>query len=62
VSVFAEGAELAEEIDEEKERQAVQKAKQILAARGGDMTLEAAQAQLKRSLLRIKLVQHRNAH
>ena len=62
VSVFAEGAELADEIDEETERQAIQKAKQILASRGGDMDLDAAQAQLRKSLLRMKLVQRKNAH
>jgi len=54
VAVFAEAAELAEEIDGEKVRQDVEKAKNALASRHPDMDIDAAEAALKVALLRLK--------
>lgn len=56
VSVFAEAAALANEISEEKERQSVAKAKDILAAKEKGVDIETVQTNLRRAALRIKLV------
>ncbi len=56
VSVFAEAAALAGEISEEKERQSVAKAKDILAAKEKGVDIETVQTNLRRAALRIKLV------
>ena len=56
VSVFAEGAELATEINAELERQKIQRLKDILALKDKSMDIETAQANLKKSILRMKLV------
>lgn len=55
VLILAEGAELAKEISEESARQAYQKAKDVLAMRGKDMDLDAAQASLRRAVLLMKV-------
>ncbi|MDD4005342.1 MAG: ATP synthase F1 subunit epsilon [Elusimicrobiaceae bacterium] len=60
VSVFAESGELAAEISEEKERQAIARAKDILAAKEKDLDIEAVQTNLRRAALRIKLAQKSN--
>lgn len=57
VTVLAEGADLAREIDEEKSRQEYQKAKDALATKGKDIDLDAAQASLRKSALRIKVAE-----
>lgn len=56
VSVFAEGAELADEIDAELERQKIQKLKNVLALKDKSMDIETAQGMLKQSLIRMKLL------
>ena len=55
VLILAEGAELAKEISEESARQAYQKAREVLAMRGKDMDLDAAQASLRRAILLMKI-------
>ena len=62
VLILAEEAELAKEIDEERARQAYQKAKDALAMRGKDMELDAAQAALRRAIVRIKIAEFRKRH
>jgi len=59
MAVFAEAAELAEEIDSEKARQELQKAKDSLVTCGADMDINAAQAALKRAILRVKVSEMR---
>jgi len=55
VSVFAEAAELATEISEEKQRQELQRSKDILAAKSKDVDIETVQAQLRRASVRLHL-------
>jgi F-type H+-transporting ATPase subunit epsilon len=57
VIVLAEGAELTKEIDEESARQEHQKAKDALLRKSADIDLEAANASLRRSSLRIKALE-----
>ena len=57
VLILAEEAELAKEIDEERARQAYQKAKDALAMRGKDMDLDSAQAALRRAIVRMKIAE-----
>lgn len=59
VTVLADTAERAEEIDEERAQQARERALAAIQNRAG--TLEAAQAEesLRRSMVRLKLVQRR---
>jgi len=57
VLVLAEEAELSKEITEESARQAYQKAKDALAMRGKDMDLDAAQAALRRAVVRMKIAE-----
>jgi F-type H+-transporting ATPase subunit epsilon len=59
VLILAEGAELSKEINEERARQAYQKAKEALAMRGKDMDLDAAQASLRRAMVRLKIAELR---
>jgi F-type H+-transporting ATPase subunit epsilon len=54
VAVFAEAAELADEIDEEKVRQDMLKAQDALSSRRAGADLDAAEAALKIALLRLK--------
>ena len=62
VLILAEEAELAKEIDEESARQAYQKAKDALAMRGKDMDLDAAQAALRRAVVRMKIAELRKRY
>ena len=62
VLVLAEAAELAQEVNEERARQAYQKAKQTLAMRGTDIDLDAAAAALHRAAIRIKVAEFRKKH
>ncbi|MDA3821873.1 MAG: ATP synthase F1 subunit epsilon [Bacteroidales bacterium] len=57
VIVLAEGAELTKEIDEELARQEYQKAKDDLSKKGAAVDLDAANASLRRSSLRIKALE-----
>lgn len=59
VSVFAEAAELARELDEERARQEYANAKAALSAHAPDMDLEIAQASLKRAAVRLKIAELR---
>ncbi|OGS08461.1 MAG: ATP synthase F1 subunit epsilon [Elusimicrobia bacterium RIFOXYA12_FULL_51_18] len=62
VLILAEEAELAKEIDEERARQAYQKAKDALAMRGKDMDLDAAQAALRRAVVRLKIAEFKKRY
>lgn len=62
VLVLAEAAEFAKEVDEERARQAYQKAKESLAMRGKDMDLDAAQAALRRAVTRLKIAEFRKKY
>lgn len=62
VLVLAEAAEFLKEVDEERARQAYQKAKAALATRGKDMDLNSAQAALKRAAIRLKIAEFRKKH
>jgi F-type H+-transporting ATPase subunit epsilon len=62
VLVLAEAAELAKEINEERARQAYQKAKEALAMRGADMNLDEATAALRRAAVRLKVAEIRRKH
>ena len=58
VNVFAEGADLAEEIDEEAEKQKIKAAKASLSRKDADIDFELAEMELKQSIARMK-VKHR---
>ena len=62
VLVLAEAAEFAKEADEERARQAYQQAKEVLAMRGKDLDLDAAQAALRRAIVRIKIAEFKKRH
>jgi F-type H+-transporting ATPase subunit epsilon len=66
VSVFAESAEMAEEIDSERARQAAERAKAALHQPAGqEADLAQAQAALRRALVRLKvfeLARKRSSH
>jgi F-type H+-transporting ATPase subunit epsilon len=62
VLIMAEAAELGKEVDEERARQAYQKAKESLAMRGADMDLDSAQASLRRAAVRLKIAEIRRKH
>ena len=55
ISVFAETAEMASEIDSERARQALEKAKAALRAPGDGLTLLQAEADLKRAQVRLRI-------
>ena len=55
VNVFAEGADLAEEIDEEAESQKIKKAKDALSRKDADIDFELAELELKKSIARMKV-------
>ena len=55
VNVFAEGADLAEEIDEEAENQKIKKAKDALSRKDADIDFELAEIELKRAITRMKV-------
>ena len=59
VLIMAEAAELAKEVNEERARQAFQKAKETLAMRGADLDLDSAQASLRRAAVRLKIAELR---
>ena len=55
VSVFAEAAEMANEIDVERARQAAEKARTALRSRGASETLDQAETALRRALVRLRV-------
>lgn len=55
VNVFAEGADLAGEIDEEAERQKIKQAKESLSSKDADIDFELAELEIKQSLARMKV-------
>jgi F-type H+-transporting ATPase subunit epsilon len=62
VLILAEAAEFAKEVDEERSRQAYQKAKEALAMRGKDIDLDAAHAALRRAVIRLKIAEFRKKY
>ena len=59
VDVFAEGAGLADEIDEEEEKQKIKRAKESLSKKDADIDFELAELEIKQALARMK-VKHRH--
>lgn len=59
VNVFAEGADLAEEIDEEAEKQKIKRAKASLSSKDADIDFELAELELKQAIARMKVKKHR---
>lgn len=57
VAVFAEEADLANQLDVERERQAVQNAKETLSSKAEGIDIETAQAALRKALLKLKLAE-----
>jgi F-type H+-transporting ATPase subunit epsilon len=57
ISIFAETAEMANEIDAERARQAAERARQVLRATQGEIDLMAAESALKRALVRLRVVE-----
>ena len=55
VDVFAEGADLAEKIDEEAENQKIKRAKDALSRKDADIDFELAELELKKSIARMKV-------
>ena len=62
VSVFAEDAALAKEIDEEGARQKVAQAKASLSSKDPDIDMDLAEIELKRSLLMLKVKNRGQKH
>lgn len=62
VLVLAEAAELSKEVNEERARQAYQKAKESLAIRGADLDLDEANAALRRAAVRMKVAEFKRRH
>jgi len=60
VNVFAEGADLEAEIDEEAESQKIKKAKAALSSKDADIDFEMAELELKQAIARMKV--KRNKH
>ena len=59
VNVFAEGADLAEEIDEEAEKQKIKRAKESLSSKDADIDFELAELEIKQAIARMKVKKHR---
>jgi F-type H+-transporting ATPase subunit epsilon len=55
VNVFAEGADLAEEIDEETEKQKIKAAKESLSRKDADIDFELAEMEIKQAIARMKV-------
>jgi F-type H+-transporting ATPase subunit epsilon len=62
VSVFAEGATLAKEVDEEAERQKIAQAKASLSSQDPDINMELAEMEIKKSLLMLKVKNRTSKH
>jgi len=59
VNVFAEGADLAGEIDEESEKQRIKAIKESLSNKDADIDFELAELEIKQSLARMKVKKRR---
>ena len=59
VNVFADGADLAGEIDEEAERQRVKALKESLSKKDADIDFELAELEIKQALTRMKVKKRR---
>ena len=55
VNVFAEGADLAGEIDEEAEKQRIKALKESLSKKDADIDFELAELEIKQALTRMKV-------
>lgn len=55
VNVFAEGADLADEIDEEEEKQKIKRAKESLSNKDADIDFELAELEIKQAIARMKV-------
>ena len=55
VNVFAEGADLADEIDEEVEKQKIKAAKESLSRKDADIDFELAELEIKQAIARMKV-------
>lgn len=55
VNVFAESAALAEEIDEEKEKQRIKALKESLSRKDADIDFELAEIEIKQAIARMKV-------
>ena len=58
VQVFAEGADLAGEIDEEEEKQKIKCAKESLSRKDADIDFELAELEIKQAIARMKVKKH----
>jgi len=59
VNVFAEGADLADEIDEEAEKQRIKALKESLSNKDADIDFELAELEIKQALTRMKVKKRR---
>lgn len=59
VNVFAEGADLADEIDEEAEKQKIKRAKETLSNKDADIDFELAEMEIKQAIARMKVKKRR---
>jgi F-type H+-transporting ATPase subunit epsilon len=57
VVIMAEAAEMAQEIDEERARQAAERARDAMRSAAGEKDLSQMEAQLKRALARLHVAQ-----
>lgn len=55
VNIFAESASLADEIDEETEKQKIKAAKESLSKKDADIDFELAEIEIKQALARMKV-------
>lgn len=55
VNVFAEGAALADEIDEEAEAQKIKRVKESLSKKDADIDFELAEIEIKQAIARMKV-------
>ena len=59
VNVFAEGAGLAGEINEEEEKQKIKRAKESLSRKDADIDFELAELEIKQAIARMKVKKRR---
>lgn len=55
VHIFAEGADLAGEINEEEEKQKIKRAKESLSRKDADIDFELAELEIKQAIARMKV-------
>ena len=55
INVFAEGAALADEIDEEAEAQKIKRVKESLSKKDADIDFELAEIEIKQAIARMKV-------